>query len=134
MRRHTRVPIGTPLAALFCSEHPDEELSYYCLDCEGNCICAECAIRGRHKEHDVQPIRRAYSEIVKRVKEVVGNLEARRDVVNTILARIESHKREIGENTRSIKESMALSFNEVREKLKKKEAEFVSAADKFQED
>ncbi|KAK2952075.1 putative b-box zinc finger family protein [Blattamonas nauphoetae] len=134
MSRHVRVKVEDHKPPLHCSEHPEEELSYYCLDCEGQCICAECAIRGSHRDHNVQTIRKSYVEVRKRMNELVSNLNAREDTVGTILNRIDQHKKEIEENTRSIKESMQLSINELREKLNQKEAELLNSAERFQEE
>ncbi|KAH7816803.1 putative B-box zinc finger family protein [Monocercomonoides exilis] len=134
MSRHVRLPIDSSRSALFCSEHPEEELSYYCLSCEGTCICSECAIRGAHKGHDVQTIRKSYGEVRKRMNEIVSALAMRQEAVKKILMQIEAHEQEIADNTRSIKESMALSFNELREKIRRKELEFMATADKFQEE
>lgn len=134
MSRHIRLPIDASRSFLFCPEHPDEELSYYCLTCEGTCICSECAIRGTHKGHDVQTIRKSYGEVRRRINELMTSLATRGDAVKKILQQIEQHKQEIVDNTRSIKESMKLSFDELREKIRKKEAEFMASAEKFQED
>ena len=52
---------------MYCKDHPDEELSYFCFDCLTDCICSECIIHGVHKNHEVQTIRKAYPIIRGRV-------------------------------------------------------------------
>jgi len=42
-----------------CGEHPDEEILYFCFDCLCECICPECVIHGRHKDHDVKTIKKS---------------------------------------------------------------------------
>lgn len=44
----------------YCSEHPDEEVSYFCFDCLTKCICPECIIHGVHKNHEVKTNKKAY--------------------------------------------------------------------------
>lgn len=44
----------------FCVDHPDEEISYYCFDCNSKCICPECIIHGIHKNHEVKTIKKSY--------------------------------------------------------------------------
>ena len=29
-----------------CTEHPDEDILYFCFDCKVECICPECVIHG----------------------------------------------------------------------------------------
>jgi hypothetical protein len=45
-----------------CSDHPEEELTYYCFSCTRP-ICPECAIHGLHKDHEVQTTRKAIKQI-----------------------------------------------------------------------
>lgn len=57
-----------------CDTHPEEELSYFCFDCNIP-ICPECAIHGSHREHEVQTTRKA-------IKTIKANLQQRTDMVN----------------------------------------------------
>jgi hypothetical protein len=43
-----------------CREHPEEEVSYFCFDCVSQPICSECVVRGSHRGHEVQTIKKAY--------------------------------------------------------------------------
>jgi len=42
-----------------CREHPDENLNYYCFDCNCECICCECIVHGVHRDHNVANITKA---------------------------------------------------------------------------
>ncbi|CAD8095977.1 unnamed protein product [Paramecium sonneborni] len=53
----------------FCVDHPDEEISYYCFDCNSKCICPECIIHGIHKNHEVKTIKKSYPLIKKQLEE-----------------------------------------------------------------
>lgn len=44
---------------MYCDEHPDEKLSFYCLDCRKP-VCAHCLILGDHKGHQQTPIDQAF--------------------------------------------------------------------------
>lgn len=48
---------------------------YFCFDCRGNCICAECVIHGIHKNHEVKTIKRAYPIIKDQIDECIESLE-----------------------------------------------------------
>lgn len=52
-----------------CTEHPEDELSYFCFSCNKP-ICPECAIHGTHREHEVQTARRAVPTIKERLNQV----------------------------------------------------------------
>ncbi len=42
-----------------CNQHPEQEILYFCFDCKCECICPECVIHGKHKDHDVKTLRKS---------------------------------------------------------------------------
>jgi hypothetical protein len=78
MRKHQRLPTDsirfglkveyfcccssllTVRPPVFCKDHAEEEVSYFCMTCETACVCTECVVHGPHKTHDVQNIRKAF--------------------------------------------------------------------------
>ena len=89
----------------FCREHPDEPLSYYCFDCYSECICSECAIHGDHKSHDVMLIKKAYPIIKDKIEEIFLL------VANKI-------------------DEVVVSFEDLKNRLEKKEREILSQIDR----
>ncbi|CAD8147049.1 unnamed protein product [Paramecium octaurelia] len=51
-----------------CLEHPEEEVSYFCFDCNSKCICPECIIHGIHKNHEVKTIKKSYPQVRKQLE------------------------------------------------------------------
>lgn len=52
-----------------CTDHPDEEVSYFCFECLNKCICPECIIHGIHKNHEVKTIKKSYPIVKKLMDE-----------------------------------------------------------------
>jgi len=44
----------------FCREHPEEEVSYFCHDCNVPPVCSECVIHGKHNGHNVVLLKKAH--------------------------------------------------------------------------
>jgi len=114
-----------------CREHPEEEVQYYCFDCEIGCICAECVIHGAHRNHEVLNIRKAYPMIKAKVEDLMLQVNAKIDESRINEQRLETRKRELIENTSSIKQEMSKAFEELRQRVDKKERELMSNADIF---
>ncbi|CAD8181025.1 unnamed protein product [Paramecium pentaurelia] len=71
-----------------CVDHPDEEVSYYCFDCNSKCICPECIIHGIHKNHEVKTIKKSYPIVRKQLEE---QLEQN----NQCIIQVENQKQEL---------------------------------------
>ncbi|CAK59010.1 unnamed protein product (macronuclear) [Paramecium tetraurelia] len=52
-----------------CADHPEEEVSYFCFDCNSKCICPECIIHGIHKNHEVKTIKKSYPIVRKQLED-----------------------------------------------------------------
>lgn len=55
-------------ASFPCEDHPNEALKFYCVSCEGKCICAECAIFGEHRRHQLATAKQAWKDILARIE------------------------------------------------------------------
>ncbi|CAD8096258.1 unnamed protein product [Paramecium sonneborni] len=71
-----------------CIDHPDEEVSYYCFDCNSKCICPECIIHGIHKNHEVKTIKKSYPIVRKQLEE---QLEQN----NQCIMQVENYRQEL---------------------------------------
>uniref|UniRef100_A0A0G4I0T8 B box-type domain-containing protein n=1 Tax=Chromera velia CCMP2878 TaxID=1169474 RepID=A0A0G4I0T8_9ALVE len=124
-------PAARPAAAIACREHPDERVQYFCHTCETPAVCAECVIHGVHKEHDVQQLRRAYPVIKSKVEDFLFTVGSRIEELAAVESRIEAHRRELANAVMAAKQQMGKAFEEVRQRLAKKEMELMQNADAF---
>ena len=113
-----------------CKEH-NEDVSYFCLDCESRCICTECVVHGTHKSHDVLHIKKAYPLVTEKMNNLLNHVKDKIDDMNNLQSNIDAKKKEIAENTNTVKQQMANAFEEVRLRLLKKEKELMEKADVF---
>ena len=56
---------------VYCQEHPDELVNYFCFQCNIGNICAEWVIHGSHHGHDVQTIKKG---ICTRLEDLKANV------------------------------------------------------------
>jgi len=107
-------------------------------------------VHGPHREHHVLDKRKSYYLVKEKTEEALTQFHAQAEELAAILRKIDQLKQEIIENTRSgfllanqfkmlkliylsfaVKQTMAMSFNEVRDRLNKKEEELMANADVF---
>ena len=62
-----------------CQEHPDEELLYYCFECNTECICPECVIHGKHKNHDVKTLKKSQPIIKGKLENILESIHTNVD-------------------------------------------------------
>lgn len=67
--------MATKIVKGYCTDHPEEEIMYFCFDCKGNCICAECVVHGVHKNHEVKTIKRAFPIVKEQMEECLESLD-----------------------------------------------------------
>ena len=113
-----------------CKEH-NEDVCYFCFDCESRCICTECVVHGAHKSHDVLHIKKAYPLVTEKMNGLLNHVKEKIDDMNNLQNNIDVKKKEIAENTNTVKQQMANAFEEVRLRLVKKEKELMEKADIF---
>lgn len=124
------VPAGSrgPVA---CREHPDEPVQYFCLDCEQPCVCAECVVHGMHKDHQVLNLKKAYPVVRAKVEEFLFSIGSRVEELGLVEQRIDQNRRELSQVVATAKLQMSKAFEEVRQRLTKKESELAQNSDNF---
>lgn len=80
-----------------CRDHPEEEVTYYCYDCNKPPVCPECIIHGSCRGHNVVLLKKAHPQIVKAMEELQIQVSARVDDLALQEQRLEARKREISE-------------------------------------
>ncbi len=114
----------------FCKEH-NEEATYYCLDCLCRCICSECVVNGQHKSHQVMHVKKAYPIVIEKSEDIMFQVNNRIKDITSVHNFLEGRKKEIVENTNTIKSEISKSFEDIRSRLVKKEKEILEKADVF---
>lgn len=101
----------------FCSEHPDEEIKFYCIPCH-TLTCIQCLILG-HKEHEFKAL-----DILKEDK-----VKAAKNILHKLNEKLETLKRN--------KDSMVFAHDQLKtqrttieRKIRKKSSEAVSRIDR----
>jgi len=111
-----------------CPLHPEDPLQFFCLDCE-ECICAECAVHGAHRGHDVLNVRLAYKKLSGRISELLEASQCRAEEHTRAMQQAATQRRDvdlvIARGRRSIQEA----FERLRVTLSQKEAHLLLAAD-----
>ena len=112
-----------------CREHPEEEVSYFCFDCNVPPVCPECVIHGEHRGHNVQLLKKAAPLIVKTIEEVQMQVRGKVDEIEHQDQRIQSRKREVIEQSQTAKQYMANAFEELRQRIDARERELMQKCD-----
>lgn len=115
----------------FCREHTDEMLAYFCFECETECICAECAIHGEHKGHEVMQIKKAFPIIKDKLEEVFLHVSNKIDEVELRAEKVENQKKELIDQGNAAKQQVIVSFEDLRARLEKKEREIISQIERI---
>jgi len=86
-----------PLARRFlrCRIHPEEPLQYFCLQCQTECICAECVIHGEHRGHEVLNVREAVKRLPEKVGELANTTRLRAEEIAGHAQRAQEGRREL---------------------------------------
>ncbi|KAL4506474.1 hypothetical protein ABPG72_000045 [Tetrahymena utriculariae] len=113
----------------FCQEHSEEEILYYCFQCQSRCICPECVIHGAHKNHEVKTIKKAYPIVKQKVEEFEQKMEFKIKQINQRKTHLETVAQEINQNSLSLKKNIALAFTEIKQKIEAKEREILQICD-----
>lgn len=117
-----------------CKDHPDELPNYFCFDCESECICAECAIHGLHKGHEVMRVKTAFPIIKGKVEDMLLLLSNKQDELQILEEKIDARKKETIEQSYTAKQQIKHAFEDLRARLDKKERELSQQADRFLEE
>lgn len=123
----------TPLAGgarpLHCREHPEESAQFFCLDCECECICAECVVEGAHKGHRAVNVRKARSQLADAFDQALAEAEARLADRARAAQRAQSLRRDVDAVVLRGRRALQESFEQVQASLSRREAEMLTSAE-----
>ena len=108
-----------------CKEH-GEPITYLCLDCMSQCICAECVVHGIHRNHEVLNIKKAYPLIYNKTQEIGSHVGGKIKELNAVKNNIEQKKKDINILNNRCRIDIKQAFDEIRSLLNRKEKEIIT--------
>lgn len=112
----------------FCQEH-GEEITYLCFDCLSKCICSECVVHGIHKNHEVINTKKAYPIICEKANELLNHVGDKVKDLSAADRTLELKRNEILAISERCKRDIQNAFEEMRNKLNRKEKEIYDKTD-----
>lgn len=112
-----------------CKFHPHETLQFFCMDCESECLCSECAVEAAHGGRDVVKVMKAYESLAGDMDRVLECLAIRRDSHSRSKRNCETMRNDLTEVIARGKANLQDAFRQLRATLAQKEAELTAAVD-----
>jgi len=121
---------GAARPPVTCQAHPGVAARFFCLDCERDCICAECALNpaGEHRGHRVESARDALVKLDPQIRELLQAAEAEAQDA----ARAEGVQRELGDVIDAGKRRLAEAFHQLRQRLAEKKTQYLQTVALFE--
>ena len=107
-----------------CKEH-SEPLTYLCLDCLSNCICAECVVHGIHKNHEVLNIKKAYPLIFKKLGDLSKYANDQKSSIFLLNEVLTKKKNLVNTLIDRCKNEIHNTFEQIKIRLDNKEKEII---------
>lgn len=117
---------------VMCPLHPEDCLQFFCLDCECECICAECAVHGEHRGHDVLNVRHAYKNMASRITDALSKAQARTQDQQKVLQVANAQQREVEMVIQQGREAIQDAFDRMRTVLGQKEVQLLRDAEEIE--
>lgn len=115
-----------PTTVHTCPRHQSEKLKFYCMDAEGECLCAECAVEAARQGRDVVKVEKAYQSLSASMDETIANLKRRSDEQERLRKEAEVVRVDLETIIRKGKQGVQDSFRRIHALLVQKEAELLA--------
>lgn len=112
-----------------CPSHPEEDAKYFCFSCLIPPICSECVIHGIHKTHEVFNVKQALPIVQNKLEGYIPSLKIKEAQVNSSIYSQKSKMKEMNNLCQVYKENIKSMFDELRQKIDKKENELRTFGD-----
>jgi len=119
---------GSPVdfsGRMLCDEHPDEKMTFYCLDCRKP-VCSHCLILGDHKGHQQTPIDQAFETGKETLSAWVGKLEERMRVTEEFLEQLRGAELEVSRGAEAQRNIVNHEMDHLRELIETKRHQLLS--------
>ena len=109
----------------YCKSHPDEEVKYFCFDCQTPPVCSECVVHGIHKGHDVLHIKKALPIIREKLDGVIQGLNANIEDLDADRKGISAKKQVVMAQAEEATGQTKTMLDDLRARIDKKEREIM---------
>jgi len=110
---------------MFCDEHQDEKLSFYCLDCRKP-VCSHCLILGDHKGHQQTPIDQAFATGKETLGAWVEKLKQRIQSTEDLLEQLRASECEVDRGAEAQRGVINHEMDHLRELIETKRHQLLS--------
>jgi len=111
---------------LRCPVHVEEPLQFFCLTCECECICAECALHGGHRSHDVLNLRDAAKQLPERAADLMSAARLRAAELTGVVDGVSKEARNVAGIVGNRRRELSNQFEQVRSGLAAEEKALMS--------
>jgi len=122
-----------PSEQVFCAEHPDEMVNYFCFQCNCGNICAEWVIHGTHKGHDVQTLKKAHPLVCSKLEDLKSNVNTKIEELITSQQKLDLGKKDMADQVSGVKKRISDVFSDLKMNIERKEQEMLREADDFED-
>jgi len=112
-----------------CSKHPEESAQFFCMDCDDECVCAECAVDAAHRGREVMAVRKAYQTLSPHLDKTLEGLQARADDHTKMRREADALKTDLNAVIGTGKQNIQESFRKLRATIAQKETELLAGID-----
>lgn len=110
---------------MLCDEHPEEKLSFYCLDCRKP-VCSHCLILGDHKGHQQTPVDQAFETGKETLGAWVEKLQQRITTTEDLLAQLREAELEVYRGAEAQRNIINSEMDHMRELIETKRHQLLS--------
>lgn len=110
---------------MLCDDHPDEKLSFYCLDCRKP-VCPHCLILGDHKNHQQTPIDQAFETGKETLSAWVEKLKQRIQSTEDLLEQLRASDLEVNRGAEAQRNIINHEMDHLRELIETKRHQLLS--------
>lgn len=110
---------------MLCDDHPDEKLSFYCLDCRKP-VCSHCLILGEHKGHQQTPIDQAFETGKETLGAWVEKLQQRINGTEELLEQLRMTEIEVNRGAEAQRTVINNEMDHLRELIETKRHQLLS--------
>lgn len=113
------------VARMICDVHPQEKLSFYCLDCRMP-VCSHCLILGDHKGHQQKHIEEAYDTGKDTLNAWVEKLQQRIESCEDILDKIRNAELDVNQGAAAQRNVINHEMDHLKELIETKRHQLLS--------
>jgi hypothetical protein len=109
-------------------------LQFFCLQCEATCICAECALHGDHRGHDVLNVRDAAAQLPGKVAELLATTQSKSEELAGILENVQEAQKDVTNITSRGRRDLRSALSRLQVALQEEEAALLAEVDRCSAD